>query len=171
MIILAIIALVIVLPLIFVAIPKKAQHDLNASTLEVTSQEVTSPAPDGIHLKLVTTARSGSKFHPTIEAFRAGLSLEGKEPFLYIDVPETKANAETQIVVEQDLKFASLDQFVDYNKVVMGSEEFDVSMNGKTKLKLSGLRAMSVDYNKKITMKGKHRPLPWFITYPELTLL
>ncbi|KAF2707574.1 hypothetical protein K504DRAFT_409975 [Pleomassaria siparia CBS 279.74] len=157
LIILAIVILIILIPIIFVAIPKKAQHDLNQSTLEVTSQEVTSPSPNGIHLKLVTTAKSSSKFHPTIEAFRAGLSIEGKEPFLYVNVPETKAEAETEIVVENDVTFASLDQFIDYNKVVMGSESFVVNMDGKTKLKLGGLPRMSVNYNKIITMKGLNK--------------
>ena len=155
LIILAIIILVIILPIIFVAIPKKAQHDLDESTLEVTLQEVTSPSADGIHLKLVSKARSTSKYHPTIRAFRAGLSLEGKEPFLYIDVPEAKANAETDIIVDEPLKFPSLDRFVEYNQVVMGSEQFVVNMNGKTKLKLSGLPSMSVNYNKKVTLKGR----------------
>lgn len=157
LIIAIIIILVVLLPVIFVAIPKKAQHDLNESTLEVTFQNITQPATDGIHLKLVTTARSSSKFHPTIKAFRAALSLEGREPFLYIDVPETKANAETEIVVDEDLKFPSLDAFVDYNKVVMGSEEFVVHLDGKTKLKLGGLPLMSVNYNKKVTLKGLNK--------------
>jgi hypothetical protein len=157
LIIAIIIILVILLPVIFVAIPKKAQHDLNESTLQVTLQEVTSPASDGIHLKLVSTARSSSKYHPTVRAFRAALSLEGKEPFLYIDVPETKANAEAEIIVNEDLKFPSLDQFVDYNKAVMGSEEFVVHMDGKTKLKLGGLPSMSVNYNKKVTLKGLNK--------------
>jgi len=157
LIIVAIIILVIILPIIFVAIPKKAQHDLDQSTLEVTLQEVTSPSPDGVHLKLVTKARSTSKYHPTIQAFRAGLSLEGKEPFLYIDVPETKANAEADIIVDEGLKFPSLDRFVEYNQVVMGSEQFVVNMNGKTKLKLNGLPSMSVNYNKKVTLKGLNR--------------
>jgi hypothetical protein len=155
LLVIAIIILIIVLPIIYVAIPNKAQHDLNASTLEVTSQEVTKSTPDGIHLKLNSIARSTSKYHPTIEAFEAGLHLENGEDFLVINVPETKAEAETQIVVDQDVKFASLDAFKAYNKVVMGSETFDVYMTGKPKLKLSGLPKMSVDYNKKVTMKGK----------------
>jgi hypothetical protein len=170
LIILAIIILVVVLPLIFVGIPKKAQHDLNASTLEVKSQDVTQATADGIHLKLVTEAKSGSSFHPTIEAFRAGLSLDGKNPFIYIDVPTTKADAETEIAVEQDVKFSSLDQFVDYNKVVMGSEEFKVYMNGKTKLKLKGLPTMSVNYDKIITMKGEQSSILSFVS-PILTLI
>ncbi|KAF2187798.1 hypothetical protein K469DRAFT_704753 [Zopfia rhizophila CBS 207.26] len=157
LLVIAIIVLVIVLPIIYVAIPKKAQHDLNASTLEVTQQDVTSPTPEGIHLKLVSVAKSSSKFHPTIEGFRAALSLENQEPFLYIDVPETKAESETDIVVEQDVKFASKGQFNEYNKVVLGSEEFRVEMNGKTKLHQSGLRAIDVDYNKIVTMKGLNK--------------
>lgn len=105
-------------------------------------------------MKLVSVAKSGSSFHPTIEGFRAGLQLEGKDPFIYVNVPETKAEAQTDITVEQDVQFASLDSFKDYNKVVMQSESFDVFMNGKTKIHQSGLSAISVDYNKKVTMKG-----------------
>jgi hypothetical protein len=152
--VLIIVVLVIVLPIIFVAIPKKAQKDINASTIEVTAQDVTNPTTDGIHLKLVSLAKSGSKFHPTLEAFTAGLSLEGQEPFLFIDVPETKAEAETEIVVEEDLKFTTAEAFSRYTMTVMGSEEFTVHMDGKTKVHLSGLPSMSVDYNKKVTMKG-----------------
>ncbi|KAF2682714.1 hypothetical protein K458DRAFT_443908 [Lentithecium fluviatile CBS 122367] len=157
LLVIAILILVIVLPIIFVAIPKKAQHDLDASTLEVTGQEVTSPSADGIHLKITSKARSSSSFHPTIEGFQAGLQLEGKEPFIYVDVPETKAEAETDIVIDQDVKFASLDAFKEYNKLVMGSESFDVYMNGKTKIHQKGLQAISVDYNKKVTMKGLNK--------------
>jgi hypothetical protein len=139
---------------IYVAIPNKAQKDLNKSTLEVLSQEVTSPGPEGLHLKLVSKAKSSSKFHPKIEAFRAGLSLEGQEPFLYIDIPEVKATAETDIIVEQDIIFEEIDRFTAYTKAVMGSKDFFVYMDGKTKLRLSGLQPISVDYNKKIAMKG-----------------
>jgi hypothetical protein len=139
---------------IYVAIPKIAQDDINDSTLEVKAMDVTSPTPDGVHLKLSNVAKSDSSFHPTIDAFQGGLSLDGKTPFLYISVPEVKAEAETNINVEQDVKFASKDAFNAYNKAMMGSESLDVYLDGKTKVHQSGLRAISVDYNKKITMKG-----------------
>ncbi|KAF2270691.1 hypothetical protein CC78DRAFT_451315 [Lojkania enalia] len=153
----AIIALIIVLPIIYVAIPKKAQSDLNASTLEVTEQDVTSPSPDGIHLKLVTVARSDSSFHPTIEGFQAALSLNDQAPFFYIDVPETKAEAVTDIIVDQDVEIANNESFNEYNRVVMNSEYFNVYLDGKTKIHQSGLPAISVDYNKKVTMKGLNK--------------
>lgn len=157
LLVIGIIVVIVVVPIIYVAIPKKAQKDLNSSTLEVTSQEVTSPRPDGIHLKLVSVAKSTSSFHPVIEGFKASLSLENKDPFIVIDVPETKAEASTDIVVEQDLKFASLERFVEYNKVVMGSESFSVFLTGKTRIRQSGLQPISVDYRKKVTMKGLNK--------------
>jgi hypothetical protein len=139
-----------------VAIPKKAQHEINASTLEVTSQEVTNPNGDGIHLKLDSVIRSGSSYHPTVDSFRAALSIEGQEPFLYIQVPEAKSEAETHITVEQDVKFTTLDAFSGYTKAVLGAETFKVHLDGKTKVHLKGLPAMDVDYNKVVTMKGTY---------------
>jgi len=85
------------------------------------------------------------------------LSLKDQDPFLYIQIPEAKADAETTITVEQDVKFASKDQFTNYNKLVMSSEEFNVYLSGSTKVHQKGLRAMTVDYNKVITMKGLNK--------------
>ncbi|RAR15611.1 pre-mrna processing factor 4 -like protein [Stemphylium lycopersici] len=153
----AIIILVIVLPIIYVAIPKKAQSEINASTIEVTSQEVTDPHPDGIHLKLDTVIKSDSSYHPTIDAFRAALSLEGQEPFLYINIPEVKSESETPVSVEQDVEFASKEAFSEYTKTVLASVEFDVHLDGKPNIHLSGLPTMDVNYNKVVTMKGLNK--------------
>ncbi|KAF2281251.1 uncharacterized protein EI97DRAFT_24292 [Westerdykella ornata] len=157
LLVLAVIVLVIVLPIIFVGIPNKAQHDLDKSTLEVTAQEVTSPTPDSLKLRLVSVAKSSSQFHPKIRAFRAALSLEGKEPFLHIDVPEVKAEAETEIIIDEALKIEDLERFTEYTMTVMGSEEFTVHMDGETKIKQSGLQEIDVDYNKVVKMKGLNK--------------
>ncbi|OAL56052.1 hypothetical protein IQ07DRAFT_187268 [Pyrenochaeta sp. DS3sAY3a] len=152
-----VIVLVILLPIIFVGIPHKAQKEINASTLTVTAQEVTNPTSDGVHLKIDTVIRSGSSYHPTIEAFEAALSLKGQEPFLYINVPKAKSEAETFITVEQDVKIASMDSFTTYTKTVLGSETFEVHMDGHPTLRLSGLPKMDVNYNKVVTMKGLNK--------------
>ncbi|OAL07604.1 hypothetical protein IQ06DRAFT_12984 [Phaeosphaeriaceae sp. SRC1lsM3a] len=155
--VLIIIVLIIVLPIIFVAIPKKAQHEINSSTLEVTSQEVTNPTEQGVHLKLESVIRSGSSYHPTVDGFNAALSLEGKDPFIHIDIPEAKSEAETHITVDQDVKFATLNAFSEYTKTVLGSDKFNVYLNGKTKVHLKGLPAMDVNYNKVVEMKGLNK--------------
>jgi hypothetical protein len=152
--VLIVIVLVIVLPLIFVGLPKKAQKEINASTLEVTNMEVTNPDTDSIHLKIDNVIRSDSSYHPRIEAFRAGLSLDGQDPFIYIDIPEAKSESETYITVEQDVTFTSADAFTAYTKAVIASEELTIDLNGDTTIHISGLPATDVHYNKKITMKG-----------------
>jgi len=155
--VLIVVVLVIVLPIIFVGIPNIAQHEINASTLEVQSEEVTSPSPDGVHLKIQTVVKSGSKFHPVIEPFRAGLSLKGQSPFLYIDIPKAKSEATTYISIDESVKLASKEGFSQYTQAVLASETLQFNLDGKTKLKLSGLPKMSVKYNKVITMKGLNK--------------
>jgi hypothetical protein len=145
-----------VLPIIYVAIPKRAQREINSSTIEVVSQEVTNPHPDSIHLKLNTLIKSDSSYHPRIDGFRAGLSLEGQEPFLYIDIPEVKSEAETPVTVDQEVKLANQNAFSEYTKTVLNSEEFSVRLDGKTNIHLSGLPTMDVNYNKIVTMKGAY---------------
>lgn len=155
LIVVAVIILVIVLPIIYVAIPNKAQHDINASTLEVTSQEVTNTEPDQVHVKIKAIARSSSSFHPTLEGFQAGLSLPGHEPFLYLNIPETKAEAETNINIDQDAPIVNMDSFKEYTKTAIASENFTVLMSGKTKVHQKGLSAISVDYDKHVQLKGE----------------
>jgi hypothetical protein len=157
LLVIAIIVLVIVLPIIYVAIPKKAQRDINASTLEVVSQEVLDTEADQFHLKIKSIARSGSSFHPTIEAFQAGLSLEGQEPFLFLNIPEVKSEAETEINIEQDTPIVNLDSFKNYTKTSISSETFTVLLSGKTKIRQSGLSAISVNYDKRVEMKGLNK--------------
>lgn len=73
--------------------------------------EVTNPGADSVHLKIDNVIRSDSSYHPRIEAFRAGLSLDGQDPFIYIDIPEAKSEKVTYITVDQDVTFASADAF------------------------------------------------------------
>ena len=148
--------MICVLPLIYVGIPKKAQSEINHSTLEVTNQVVTNPTSDSIHLKIDTVIRSNSSYHPRIDAFRAGLSLKGEVPFLYLNVPESKSTKETHITVDQDVTLASLAAFTNYTLLVLGSETFQIHLDGKTNIHLKGLPTMDVNYNKVITMKGKN---------------
>ncbi|KAH3948332.1 hypothetical protein HBI56_126580 [Parastagonospora nodorum] len=153
----AIIVLIIVLPIIYVAIPNKAQDEINKSTLEVTSQEVTSPTENGVHLKLESVIRSDSSYHPTIDSFRAALSLDGQDPFIHIQIPEAKSEAETRVSVDQDAEFTSLEAFTAYTKTVLGAETFNVNLRGKTNIHLKGLPTMDVDYNKVVSMKGLNK--------------
>jgi len=166
--VLAVIVLVIVLPIVYVAIPKKAQHDVNASTLEIQAQIVSDPTPSSVHLRLVNIARSDSKFHPTLDEFEVALFLETTEPdiipFGYVTIPKTKIGHETTIVVDQTLNITNMEQFIRYNAIVMGSDEFRIAVRGRTGLHQKGLSKINVDYNKVITMKGLNKLAGFNIT-------
>lgn len=153
--------LVVTFPVVYVAIPKKAQHDVNSSTLEIQTQVVSDPTSSSVHLKLVSLAKSSSAFHPRLDAFQAGLFLEDTEPnivpFLYMEIPSTKVEHETTITVDQTVTIANMDQFMAYNKLVMNSEEFRVGVRGRTGLHQPGLSTINVDYNKAVTMKGLNK--------------
>jgi hypothetical protein len=107
-----------------------------------------------VNIKLVTVAKSYSKFHPTLDAFVGALSLDGENPFLEINIPSVKAEAETEILVEQDVPIKNMDVFKNYTKTALGMEEFKVHLDGKTKIRQKGLKAIDADYNKVITLKG-----------------
>jgi hypothetical protein len=148
--------LIVSLLIIYVAVPKIAQNEINSSTLEVTAQEVTNPNATGLHLKLDSVIRSGSSFHPIVDSFRASLTLDGQnEPFIYVQVPEVKSEAETFVTIDQDVIFTSLDAFSRYTKVSMTSDTFNVKLDGKTNIHLKGLPTMAVNYNKVLSMKGQ----------------
>ena len=151
---------------IYVAIPKKAQHDVNASTLEIQAQNISDPTSSTVHLKLVSVARSDSSFHPTLDAFQAALFLEDTEPniipFGYVEIPKTNVEHETTITVDQTLNVTNMDQFIAYNKVVMNSDEFRIAIRGRTGLHQNGLSKINVDYNKVVTMKGPRSRCPAF---------
>jgi hypothetical protein len=130
---------------------------------------VTNPRANSVHLKLESVIRSDSSYHPTIDGFRAALSLEGQQPFIHVDIPKTKSEAETHIAVDQDVEFASADAFAGFTKAVVAAETFKLHLTGKTKVHLKGLPAMNVNFNKVITMKGTSINLP-VVSITTLTL-
>lgn len=139
---------------IYVGIPNIAQDSINDSTLEVTSQEVTNPRPDQIYLKLVSIAKSDSAFHPKLDGFVAQLSLEDKEPFIEINIPDAQTNKKFEIKVEHEVKILNEDRFTEYTKTALGTEKFKVKLDGKTKLHQKGLDPIDITYKKTVEMKG-----------------
>ncbi|KAL5113459.1 hypothetical protein ACEQ8H_008651 [Pleosporales sp. CAS-2024a] len=155
--VLAIIVLIILLPIIYVAIPNKAQHDINASTLEVTSLVITNPTEKGVHVNLSSVIKSNSSYHPVIDGFVAGLSVDRQAPFIHINVPGLKSQKETPVTVDQDVSFTSLEAFTNFTKAVLGSETFHVNLDGKPNIHLKGLPTMNVNYDKVVSTKGLNK--------------
>lgn len=159
--ILAGLVLVIVLPLIYVGYPRRAQKNVNAAELEVISQEIFDPRPDSFRLRQTNMLYSDSDQHPKLDGFRAALFLERTmsdiEPFAFVPIPPAKVSEETRIEIDADVPIASQEQFAAYTQLVLASEEFRVASRGRVGLKVSGLPKTTVNFNKVATMKGLNR--------------
>lgn len=119
---------------------------------------ITDPTAHSLHLQQHSVIRSSSSYHPLLDSFNATLSVEDdklhRSPFASVELPAVHATAETPVDVDQTLPIANVDQYGDFVKVVLASEQFKLAVHGRTGLHQSGLPATTVDYYKVITLKG-----------------
>lgn len=150
--------LIVLLCLLFVAMPHIAQDGINAAQLELYQQIVTDATPNSVHLHMVTISQSNSTFHPTIQGFNGSLFLEDTEPnivpFAYIQIPTTQSLSTKYIVVDQTLNVSNMDQFIAYNKLLLSSQTYRVALRGKTTIHEGSFPPAHVDFNKVVTSQG-----------------
>jgi len=141
-----------------VGFPHIAQSTVNDSTLEIQSMIITDPTAHSYHLQQHSVIRTSSSYHPSLDAFNATLSVKDdkldRSPFATVELPAVHATAESTVDVDQTVPITNLDQYGDFAKVVLAAEEFQLAVDGRTSLHQSGLRAIAVDYNKVVTLKG-----------------
>ncbi|MCJ1361358.1 hypothetical protein MMC16_000456 [Acarospora aff. strigata] len=158
LIIFIVVLLVITLPLVFVGFPRIAQSNVNDSTLEIQSMIITDPRPQSFHLKQRSLIRSDSSYHPLLDAFNATLSIQdggtARPPFATVELPAVHPAAETPVDLDQNVQVTDLGQYTNFAKVVLASEEYKLAVKGRTGLHQKGLRAITVGYDKVVTLKG-----------------
>lgn len=158
LIIFIIVVLVVVLPVIYVAYPNMAQDSINKGTLAILSQSITNPTPDSIELELRSAVLSNSSHHPNLDAFMGSFYLEDADtPFLEFEIPAVKAVNGTEAEVQRRVAITNLDAFSQYTTTNLLSEEYNIYLRGKGGLKLGSLPKTTVNYNQKITTKGRLR--------------
>jgi hypothetical protein len=145
---------------IFVGMPNIAQNGINNAKLSMISQVATEPTTKSIRLKMITLSKSSSPFHPWLDEFQASLFLENTEPniipFGHITIPRVKADAVSQITVDQVMEIANDDQFAEYNKLVMKSKTYRVAIRGRTGLKEGAFPKTTINFNKVIESPGTY---------------
>lgn len=98
---------------------------------------------------------SNSSLHAQLDAFDADLCLEDSDtPFAQLSVPAIKAANGTETHIDQRVHINNTEQFNEYAKTSLLSEEYTIYLKGKGGLKYGGLQKTTVKYNEKITMKG-----------------
>lgn len=140
---------------VYVGYPRIAQGDINDSTLDVTSMEISEPSPDGFHLNQKQVIGSGSTFKPKLYSFDADVSLLGSPKFTTVTVPDVQGRDGYVVDIDQWVDLSSVGDFEAFSTAVMMNEEFKLNIYGEPRLKLGALPTIDIDYNKTITMKGK----------------
>ncbi|KAI9645356.1 hypothetical protein NHQ30_006093 [Ciborinia camelliae] len=153
--------LIIALCLVYVAMPKIAQHGVNESSLEITQLKFTDPTPDTIVLSQVGTLHSPSMYTPTLDAFNASSYLVtngqyASSPMVIIPLPKIHAlHPKSSVSVSnQEVSILSIDALSDFATAVLSNEYVTTALVGKTKLHEGSLPVVSIDYNKTSTYKG-----------------
>lgn len=156
LIILAICALVIILPLVLVGFPRIIQDKVNSSTLHIDGISLTHTETDTALIQINSTVSSSNAIHATIDAFTAQMYLEDKlphTPFASLQMPETKTGLAI-VNLTQTINGTQLQPFIDFNSWYLWNESFPVTVEGETYVHVKGLKATKVTFKKTITLQG-----------------
>ncbi|KAL4730063.1 hypothetical protein ACLX1H_002093 [Fusarium chlamydosporum] len=109
-------------------------------------------------MKIDSSITTDGKIHASVDPFEAEMYLEdwpAHVPFATVDMPETNSNKHQVVNVTQDVKIADMEEFTRFNVWFHNNETLRVTVNGKTKVKPSGLpRKYDVTFKKTVELKG-----------------
>ena len=140
--------------------PRIAQDGINKSTLEIQSQIISNPTPNSFHLEQTAIIGNHFRYHPRLDAFNASLSVDAPvvRPFAYIELPAIHATNSATSYVNETVQIANMEEFVNYNTLVMLSEEVRLAVRGRTGLHEMKYPKTMVNYQKIAQMKGVNTP-------------
>ncbi|KAL8938860.1 MAG: hypothetical protein Q9216_003663 [Gyalolechia sp. 2 TL-2023] len=136
-----------------------AQDGVDDSTLEIQSLTFTNPTPNSFHLEQTALLTNHNRYHPHLDAFNASLSVGGSEdkPFAYVEIPAVHATETATTHFDQEVQVVDLEAFIDYNAQLWTNSSVELIVKGRTELHEGKLPSTTVDFNKRIDMRGKSR--------------
>lgn len=143
---------------IFVGVPKIAQSKINDAELEIQGVNIIDTTSDSYTMEINSTIETDGGIHADVDGFKGDLYLEDLEPhtpFATIDFPDTTADKHQVVNVTQEIKITNMDAFIDYNVWFVNNKTLKLTVEGKTKVKPSGLsRKYSVNFKKTLEVSA-----------------
>lgn len=143
---------------IFVGVPRIAQTKVNDAKLEIQGVNVLNTKPDSILLQINSTITTDGSIKANIDGFEGVMYLEDlpdHTPFLNVSFPATNGNKHQLLNISQELQIQNHDAFNNFNVWFAFNETLRVTVEGRTKVKPSGLSTkFGVTFKKTVTMKG-----------------
>ncbi|KAH7328684.1 hypothetical protein B0I35DRAFT_24302 [Stachybotrys elegans] len=152
------IVVLVVCLVIFVAVPNIAQDKINDAELEVVSIAVSQTQSESYTLEINSIIHSDGSTSATIDPFDGVIYLEDLEPhtpFVRVHFPQTSAAERQEITLREDVHIEDMDAFTTFTTWVVNNETLRLTVEGKTRVKTSGLsRKYDVDFKKTVEVAG-----------------
>ncbi|KAK2005148.1 hypothetical protein LX36DRAFT_5339 [Colletotrichum falcatum] len=150
--------LLIVLLIIFVAVPKIAQSKLDHVELTVDGIVISNTKPNSYNMAINSTLRSDGSVKATVEPFDGVMYLEDLEPhtpFVTLRFPETESVKLQTVNTSQPIEIADMAAFTTFNTWLQNNESVRVTVKGNTHIKVNGIaRRYGVVFRNTMTLKG-----------------
>lgn len=145
-------------PSIFVGVPNIAQDKIDAAKLDIQGVNILETEPDSFLMEVNSTITTDGSIHADVDGFVGQMyleDLEGHKPFASLEFPPTTAAKNQEVNVSQQVNIADMDAFRTFNIWFVNNETLKITIDGKTKVKPSGLdRKYDVDFKKTLEVKG-----------------
>lgn len=153
-----VIAVLVVVLIIFVAVPKIAQKKMDHAELTIDGITISNPEPEKYHMAVNSTIRTSGGIHAEIDPFEGIMYLTDVEPrevFATLNFPETSSVKELGVNVSQSIDVKDLAAFTRFNTWLLANETLSMTIEGKTKVHVKGLsKGYGVTFKKTVELKG-----------------
>lgn len=141
---------------IFVAIPKIAQQRINDAKLTIQGIQMSQTQAENFTLSINSTIEADSSISAVIDPFEGVMYLEDwapQTPFARIQFPQTTSASQTIVNITQFTEILDMEAFTVFNTWTLVNETINVSVEGDTHLKVSGIsKKYPVHFKKTVNM-------------------
>lgn len=152
------ITVLVVILIIFVAVPKIAQSKINAAELSIDGIFATGTQSQNYTMSINSTIRTDGSVQATIEGFTGVMYLEDLEPhtpFAEIGFPQTTSDALQTVNVSQFIPITNMAAFTTFNTWLLKNDSLRVTITGDTTVYIRGLsKGYSVNFKKTVSLPG-----------------
>ncbi|EAW08095.1 DUF3712 domain-containing protein [Aspergillus clavatus NRRL 1] len=151
------IVLVVVLPIIYVGVPRIASQYINDYKYDYTGLQITNPRPSAFHVSQTQKLKMGGGFSGSghLSAFNATITVPGTStPMAIFPVSQIDFSDGADFSISQDLDLLCVDCLSQLAAAAASDKEYAVLVTGDPDLKFGALPTAHLDIHKTMKMQG-----------------
>ncbi|PHH61288.1 hypothetical protein CDD81_518 [Ophiocordyceps australis] len=154
------ITLLVVLLILYVAVPSIVHSKINSAQLGIDGIDVLDTKSDSFHMNINSTLTTKGGIHAKVDPFDGNLYFDegSDQAFATLRFPPTNNNKHQVVNISQDVQIENLDALDKFNVALLQREEVQIRVQGKTKVKPAGIaRKPSATFKKVLTLAALNR--------------